>query len=347
MKGIKKILINEKQKLKDAIKSIDKSGAQIALVVNSSKHLTGIITDGDIRRALLQNRSLLSNIKSIMNSNYKFMYEGTSPSQILGSMKEFRVKHMPILSRKKKLVDFYSITDFIKEHSLNAKVVIMAGGKGKRLGSLTKNCPKPMLKVNGKPILEILINRLKMQGFNDFLISVNYLKKHIKQYFQNGSRFGVAIDYLEEKKPMGTAGSLSLIDKKVNKPIIIINGDVLTQVNFKKLYDFHIKSKSLITVCVRQKTINLAYGVVKIVKETIKNLEEKPQLNYYINTGIYVFSPILLRYIKRKKIDMDDFINFLIKKKIKPKIFLLHEYWKDIGDKENLFQSYKEWTFDR
>jgi dTDP-glucose pyrophosphorylase len=345
MKIIKKILINEKQKLSDAMKLINKSGNQIVLVVNSSKHLLGTITDGDVRRALLKNRSLSSNVKSIMNSNYKFLYNGTSPSQILSSMNEHRVKHMPILSRKKKLVDFYSITDFLKEDKLNAQIVIMAGGKGKRLGLLTKKCPKPMLKINGKPILEILVNMLKMEGFYEFLISVNYLKSHIKKYFENGSKFGVNINYLEEKKPMGTAGSLSLINKKINKPIIIINGDVLTHISFKKLYDFHIKSKSLMTVCVQKKTTNLPYGKVSIYKNTIKKLEEKPELKYYINAGIYVVDPFLLKYVRKKKIDMDELINLLIKIKIKPKIFLLNEYWKDIGDKENLFQSYKDWIY--
>ena len=231
-------------------------------------------------------------------------------------MKRDGLRQIPIIDSKGYIKDLFFIDDLINFGEIQNEVVIMAGGKGLRLGKLTKNCPKPMLRINNKPILEIILEQCINQGFKQFYFSVNFLKQKIKNYFKNGSKYKIKINYFEEKSFLGTAGSLSMFKKKPSKPFIVINGDVLSRVNYKNLIDFHNNNNSDITVCVKEHTSKIPYGIVNIEGHKVNSLKEKPTITNHINAGIYMISPKILKILpKRKYFDMTDLI-ILAKKKI-------------------------------
>ena len=210
----------------------------------------------------------------------------------------------------------------------------MAGGFGRRLRPLTNTIPKPLIKINNKPILEIIIENFKQYGLTNIFITTFYKSDSIKKYFQNGDRFGVSIQYLKEKKPLGTAGALSMLDKEsIKKPIIVINGDIITKVNFDSLLKYHEKHNCDLTICSKNYLVKVPYGVLDFKRDNVADLLEKQSFDFQINAGIYVISNLALKELKKvKKIDMNEFIKILINKKYKIKAFPLHEYWTDIGE---------------
>ena len=219
----------------------------------------------------------------------------------------------------------------------------MAGGMGKRLLPLTKNIPKPMLKIGNKPILENLINDAKNFGFYNFKISVNYKKDKIINYFKNGQKFNCKIEYIEETKPLGTAGSLALLKLKNNKlPIVMSNGDVLSNINYSELLDFHSLNKAFATVVVKQIEKTNSFGVVKTQGILFKNFIEKPIEKININTGIYVFDPKIVDFVPQKKIDIPEILTKLNKRNKKIIIFPVHEEWSDLGIKKDLKNARKK-----
>lgn len=345
MKNIQNCLISSNSSVREAISVIEKSGVQIALVVKYGK-LIGTITDGDIRRAFLnKNIKLNDSLKAVINRDFKYVTEkNINKKFILDKMKKEELRHIPVLDKRGNLKDFFFINDLLDHSEYNNEIVIMAGGKGTRLGKLTKNCPKPMLKINKKPILEIILEQCINQGFNKFSISVNYLKNQIKDYFKNGSKLNVYIDYLEEKFYSGTAGSLSLFKKKPIKPFIVINGDVLSKINLKNLIDFHDKYNSDITLCIKKYYSEIPYGTVDLDGYKVNFFEEKPVIIKNVNAGIYMINPTILKIIPKKRyIDMTELINLAKRKKFKINAFPIYEYWQDLGDYKNIIQTEKQW----
>lgn len=328
---LKKFIISENCSLKKAIFIINETASQIALVVKNQK-LIGIVTDGDIRRALLRGLNLNLKIKKIMTRNYTFLLNPASKEDALRLMKNKTLKQIPLIDNNKNLIDLFLLDELIKLNPIYNEVVIMLGGRGTRLGELTKNSPKPMLKIGSKPILEIILQQLIENGFKNFYFSVNYLKSQIKKYFNNGSRWGVNIKYIEEKKPLGTAGSIKLLQKKIMKPFLVINGDVLTKIDYSHLINFHSDCKSQITMCVKEYKTKIPYGITKIKDLNVIGMEEKPELTHFINAGIYCLNPSIISLIpKNTYFDMTDLIKLAKKRNIKIKAFLIHEYWQDIG----------------
>jgi dTDP-glucose pyrophosphorylase len=331
MKNTDKIKINENSTIKNALKVISNGSFQVALVVNSKGKLLGTLTDGDIRNALLKGKNLNDSIKSIFFKKPIIAKENYTKEKLLKIALANKIHQIPVVDKKGKVLGIYILDELIKTKIKLNKVVIMAGGKGMRLRPLTKNVPKPMLKVGNKPILQTIIEKFKENGFENFVICVNYKSKIITNYFGDGSKFGVNIEYIKEKIQMGTAGALSLINKKPKDPFFVINGDLLTNLDFDKMLNFHSKHNSKATMCITECHINSPYGEVKIQNEKIKSIEEKPVRKVFVNAGVYILDPKCINLVPKKNYDMTTLFKKIIKKRLKTVSFPLGEYWLDVG----------------
>ena len=334
-----KFQIKSNDTISSVLKILEKNRMGLSFFLKGKK-LTGILTDGDVRRLLLKGVSLNAKVDKLINKKYHFAYESTQVDEYDLIIKKNDISQLPILNKKKELISIYLRVNPNKKINPNP-VVIVAGGLGKRMGSLTKKTPKPMLNVKGKPIIENEILSLRRNGFKNFYISVNYLSKKIISYFKNGKNWDLNISYLKEKKKLGTAGPLSLLDKKkIKNDFIVINGDLITGINYKDLILFHKKNFFDVTLCVRNHIQKIDYGIINIKKKGNLMINEKPTFNYFINTGVYVFNPKVLKHLKKNtREDMNEFINLLYKKKYKIGFYMLFENFMDIGNKiqyENL-----------
>ncbi|MUT65003.1 nucleotidyltransferase family protein [Paenibacillus sp. NEAU-GSW1] len=332
MKRIDQLLISPHSSILEALHIIDKGSVQIALVVDESQKLIGTITDGDVRRGILRGIDLNNEVQHIMKTDPMISYEEDSRDVIFAKMKNYNLKQIPIIDRQGKIVRLDLLDEIIKQERSDNWVVLMAGGLGSRLGELTRDCPKPLLKVGSKPILEGILETFIANGFYRFMISVNYKAEMIMDYFGDGSKWGVEIIYIQESKRLGTAGALSLLPFIPDKPIIVMNGDLLTKVNFQQLLDFHMETKASATMCVREYEFQVPYGVVKVDNSRLQSIEEKPVQRFFISGGIYVISPNALQYIPDNTFyDMPSLFDKLLQLGAETSAFPIREYWIDIG----------------
>lgn len=336
MIDVKKIVLNKKDTILKALELLDLYALRIVLVVDEDNHLLGSITDGDIRRGLLKGQDLHASVETIMHITPYSIEEGELTNrQIFEIMREKRYLALPVL-KAGQLVNIITLEDLISRKRKENPVFIMAGGFGTRLRPLTDKCPKPMLPVGGKPLLETIVLSLKEQGFYKFYISTHYLPEIIHEHFGNGEKFDVQIQYVHENDPLGTGGALSLLPKEeIKLPFVVINGDVLTNMNFGKLLDFHEKNQSIATMCVREFQYQIPYGVVNSEDNVIQSMTEKPSYFFDINTGIYVISPELLAQVNAEFIGMPTILEQQIALQQKVTSYPLHEYWLDIGHMED------------
>ena len=290
MSNWKKKIITKKFTIKETIKNLNSNPFHICLLVNKKNQLIGSITDGDIRRAIIKGYSLDDKVEKICNKNPLKGNEKMNLQQIKYMMIKNVILHLPIVDKKNKINNVYSLQKIHSGEIINSTFFIMAGGKGKRLMPLTKKIPKPLLKIMGKPIIEHIIINAKNKGFKKFVISLNYLAKKIINTLGDGSRFGVKINYILEKKELGTAGSLGFYKNKSNEPIILSNADILTDINYTKFLKFHKDSKADLTIAVRKHEIKNPFAVIKIEGGKMLNIDEKPVISSYINAGIYAIS---------------------------------------------------------
>ena len=339
---IKNLFLLETSSIKSAIKKLNKYKCQIILVLNKNHKLSGTVTDGDIRRSIIKNNNLNKPLKEIMNKNPIVIKEKKSIEEIRKLMRINSVLQVPEVDKKNFVKKIHYWNPIFKVKNKKNIFFIMAGGKGKRLLPLTKFIPKPMLKIGNKPILENLIRDAKNFGFLNFVLSVNYKKAKIKNYFKDGKKFNIKIKYVSEKKPLGTAGSLSLLKSKTKGPIIVANGDIHTQIDFLELLNFHNKNKAFATTVIKQIEQTSEFGIIKNKGIYFENFEEKPIKKFNINTGIYVFNRNIVKHIKHLKIDMPEILIKLKKKKKKIIIFPAHEHWSDLGLKKNLLKINKK-----
>tara|TARA_X000000950_G_scaffold289513_1_gene414553 strand:+ start:221 stop:1273 length:1053 start_codon:yes stop_codon:yes gene_type:complete len=340
MKNWKKTIIKHDKNLKDAIINLNSSALKICIVVNNFKNFVGTITDGDIRRSLINGVKLTDSIKKVVNTNSLKVPGGLGNNDIIEIMKTNRIQHLPEVNKNNKVINLHSIEDFINPINKNNQFIIMAGGKGTRLLPLTKKIPKPMLKIAGKPMIEHLILKARDQGFINFVISVNYLKEKIKKHFGNGKKIGVNIQYIEEKKPLGTAGALSIFKTNNKSPSIIVNSDLLTKINFNEVLEYHIKNNADATMAVGIHEITNPYGVIKLIDNVISEFNEKPTIKNYINAGIYILNNSMLKFLKKNQnISMIEFFKILKSNKKKIIAYPLHEPWIDLGDFKNFTNS--------
>ena len=332
MKDWKKTLVPSSASILEVIKIINNSSLQIALVVDEQSHLLGTVTDGDIRRAILNNVSLDGNITIIMRNNPKVGHPNQLKHELLNYMKYEGINQLPIVDDRGFVIGLELIGNLIQESSADNWVVIMAGGLGTRLKPLTDDRPKPMVKVGGKPVLETIIEGFIDQGFKTFYISVNHMAAQIEKHFGDGKKWNVDINYLIESKKMGTAGALSLLPAKPEKPIIVMNGDLLTKVNYNSLLNFHKEHEASATMCVRDYSMQIPYGVVRISNNSILEIDEKPVQRFFVNAGIYVLGTSALDIIPgNEHFDMTTLFERLIEKNYKTSVFPVSEYWIDIG----------------
>ena len=337
-KNWKKCSLKINASINDAIVNLQKTGYKIIFIVNLKNKLEGIITDGDIRRGLLAGENIHSSIKKIVRSKFYFLIDKTNSVNILEFMLNNEIFQLPILDKKKRILGFYIFNQKTNNKKIKNSLFILAGGMGSRLKPLTNKTPKPMLKLNGKPILEHIIISAKNFGINEIIISVNYLSDQIISYFKDGSEFGVSIKYIKEKKPMGTAGSISLISKVPKDPIIVINGDIISDIDFKKMLKYHDINNSFATMAVRVFESKEIFGFVKTNGTEITGFDEKPIKRTYINSGIYILDPQTVKILKKikllkTKLDMPDLFNIIRKKNLKTVIFPFFNSWTDIGSK--------------
>ncbi len=338
----KKIILSPEDTMEHAIKVMDDEALKMVIVADQNKKLLGTITDGDVRRGLIKHYSMNTQIKKIMHTNPTYCLQSESKESILSIMKAKNVLQVPIVDEDLKVVGLETINSFMGDNNktkqkIKSTVLIMAGGIGKRLLPITKETPKPLIKLNGKPIIENILIQLINSGFSKFFFSTHYQASKFKEYFGDGTDWGIHINYINEEKPLGTAGALGLLPKDIVSPLLVVNGDILTKVNYENLLNYHESNQSDCTVCVRKQDFEIPYGIINAENNLVSEINEKPIKTFFINAGIYVINPSLLSEIDGSKyVDMPNFLTDQIQKGIKINIFPVHEYWVDIGEHENL-----------
>ncbi len=332
MKDWKIILISPQYSLREAIQTIDASALQIALVVNEQQQLLGTVTDGDIRRAILKGSSLDEPVHLAMNPQPITVGTNTTNDEIIAIMRRKSIRQIPVIDLDRRVVKLAVLEQLLEVTKRDNWIVLIAGGLGTRLGPLTQDCPKPLLKVGGKPILENILESFIDCGFHQFFISVNYKSHMIENYFNDGSRWGVKIEYLRETERLGTAGGLSLLPEQPELPFFVMNADLLTKLNFHNMLNFHQEHESMATMAVTEYDFQIPFGVVDTEQQIILGLREKPVYKFHVNTGIYILEPSCLDSIpKAKYYDMPSLFETLIQKQEKTSAFPIREYWLDIG----------------
>ena len=340
-----KLFISPQSSVLHAMKLIDYGGAQIALVVDGFHRLIGTVTDGDIRRALLNGSSLDDEVCQVMNNDFRYVSGTNNVDSALKMMRQSHLHQIPVLDEKGCVIQLLLLEELIAPVELPNSVVIMAGGKGTRLLPHTQSCPKPMLLVDGKPMLEILLEQCIAAGFVKYYFSVNYLKEQIVDHFGDGRHWGVTIEYLFEDEPLGTAGSLSLLPSSVLHPFLVLNGDVLTRLNYRRLLTFHEESNAQATLCVREHETNVPFGVVQTNGIELAGFQEKPTYSYQANAGVYMISPKLLPLLQpHEYTDMPSLLQVAQESGFRVVVCPIHEYWIDVGRPETLSQAKEDWT---
>lgn len=332
-----KVVLSTTHTVRDALTVINAAALRICLVVDDKRHLLGVVTDGDIRRAILSNMALTQSVTEVMNKTPITVSAKLSRAQLLETMRSYSILSLPVLNESGQLIGLETWERATSQPTYDNPVLIMAGGFGTRLKPLTDACPKPMLKVGDKPILETLLNQFIKAGFKNIYISTHYMPEHITDYFGDGSAWGANIKYIHEKNPLGTGGALGLLPAELPKlPLIMMNGDVLTTVDFNSLLDFHIQNGSDATMCVREYSYQIPYGVITGEGNNITSMVEKPVHHFFVNAGIYVINPYIVQSVtKGERVDMPTLLEIHMQANKRISMFPLHEYWLDIGRMED------------
>jgi len=332
MQNIENIKLNQNATIYEALQIINNGALQIAIIVDENNALIGTITDGDIRRALLNKISLNSSIESIIFKTPTTAKITDTKENILKLALAKKLHQIPIIDENQKIIGIQRIDELIKPKEKTNKIILMVGGLGTRLRPLTENTPKPMLKVGNKPILQTIVEKFAEYGYTNIVMCVNYKSHVIQDYFEDGKEFGVNIEYILEEQRMGTAGALSLLKEKPTEHFFVMNGDLLTNINFEHLHQFHIINNAIATMCVREYEFQVPYGVVNIENSKITSIKEKPVHSFFVNAGIYMLSPEILDYIPQNQFyDMPTLFEKLIEQKQNAISFPIREYWLDIG----------------
>lgn len=325
-------LLPEQACIEDAIRSLNEAAVQIAIVVNGAGELVGTITDGDIRRGLLRGLHVGSPIESII-----FRAPLVVPPEMRGEvvaqlMRANRIHQVPIVDDRRRVVGLHLWDEVLAPTDRSNVMVVMAGGLGTRLQPHTETCPKPLLPVAGKPMLEHIVERAKAEGFSHFVLAIRYLGHMIEDYFGNGARWRVRIDYLREDDPLGTAGALRLLDPVPSQPFVVTNGDVLTDIRYGELLDFHVRNNAMATMAVRLYEWQHPFGVVQTRGVEIVGFEEKPIHRTHVNAGVYALSPGVLRHLETgQRCDMPALFETLRLGGERTVVYPMHEPWLDVG----------------
>ena len=344
MRIVNDIKLSINSTIKDALQTINNGGLQIAIVVDENDTLVGTVTDGDIRRGLLNGLDLNSSVSLVVHKSPSIASVGDTKESILKIALAKKLHKIPLVDELGKLVGIEDIEDIIKPVGKTNRVILMVGGLGTRLRPLTQDTPKPMLKVGNKPILQTIVEKFAEYGFVNITMCVNFNASIIRDYFGDGKEFGVNIDYVLEEKRMGTAGALSLLKERPSEPFFVMNGDLLTNVNFEHIFNYHMLNKATATMCVREYDYEVPYGVVKMNDNKIIEIAEKPVQKFFVSAGIYMLSPEILDLIPKNEFyDMPALFEKLIKLSKNVISFPIREYWLDIGRMEEYQRANEEY----
>ena len=323
--------------IQEAILNLDQSGLQIVLITAADGRLCGTVTDGDVRRALLRGLNLQGRVDDIMFRSPMVAPPEVGREMVLQLMRVNKIHQLPVVDAEHRVVGLHVWDEIIAPSRRDNMMVIMAGGLGKRLRPFTEDCPKPMLPVAGKPMLEHIIDRARAEGFSRFVLSVHYLGHMVEEYFGNGERWQISIDYLREDSPLGTAGAISLLNPQPDLPFLVTNGDVLTDINYAEMLDFHMHHGALATMAVRQHEWQHPFGVVRTKGIEIVGFEEKPIHRTHVNAGIYVLDPEALNVLtKGEACDMPTLFERLQNQGKSTIAYPMHEPWLDVGRPDDL-----------
>ena len=331
--------------LQQAISNLDQVAIKIVLVVNEDGELEGTISDGDIRRGLLKGLELNSPIKNIVHTNALVVPPEMGRKMVMQLMVANQIQQIPVVNEYHHVVGLHLWDEITTPTVRPNLLVIMAGGKGTRLSPHTENCPKPLIPVAGKPILEHIIERAKLEGFRHFVLAIHYLGEMIEDYFGKGERLDVKIDYLREQLPLGTAGALGLFSPKPDAPFVVTNGDVITDIPYGELLDFHTRHKAAATMAVRAHEWQHPFGVVQTEGVDIVGFEEKPVTRNHINAGVYVLDPEALVAVGIDEYcDMPTLFERLQGKGERTVAYPMHEPWLDVGRPDDLVKASSVYT---
>ena len=340
--GLENVMIAPAASLADAIGRLEKAGTGALVLCSNDGTLRGLLTDGDIRRAILRHIPLEAACESIASRKPVSAPLETSAAQALRILNQHDVNHLPLIDGEGRVTRLLLRRDLVDSRRLKLSAVIMAGGYGKRLLPLTEQVPKPMLPVGDKPLLELTIQQLRRSGIRDISLTTHYLPDPIVNHFGDGTAFGVRLSYLKEDHPLGTAGGLKML-KQADKPFLVINGDILTGLPFREMLSFHRSHGALLTVGVRKYDLKVPFGVVDCEDVFITRLQEKPEFNLFVNAGIYLLEPSARDYLPDgQQFDMTDLIQTLLDEGKPVVSFPIMEYWLDVGRHEDYSQAQED-----
>jgi dTDP-glucose pyrophosphorylase len=332
-----KAILKSGNSIEDAIRNLNDTALKIVMVADDHKYFLGTISDGDIRRGLLRGLTLSSPIQSIVHQNALVVPAGMTRDTVLSMMTANKVQQIPVVDDDGKIVGLHIWDEVSSVQARSNSMVIMAGGMGTRLLPHTESCPKPMLLIQGKPMLEHIIERARSEGFSHFILAIHHLGHMIEEYFGDGRKFGVRIDYLREKTPLGTAGALSLLDPLPKYPFVVTNGDVITDIRYGEILDFHLRHQAAATMAVRVHEWQHPFGVVEINGVEIIGFEEKPIARSHVNAGVYVIEPESLDQLQKDaRCDMPTLFERLQEKGHRTVAYPMHEPWLDVGRPDDL-----------
>ena len=334
MSTVEETLVPPTASIKQAIETIERSESKVALVIDETRHLLGTVTDGDVRRGILRGVGLDEPVTKIMNAKPRVAHMDDDPAEMLDMMRRNICRQVPIVDEGGKIIALKTLEEALRVPTRPNWVFLMAGGRGQRLRPLTDDCPKPMLPIAGRPILQIIFESLVRQGFQRFFISVNYRREMVQEHFGDGSRWDARIEYVEEdaSNPLGTAGPVSRLPERPSHPMIVMNGDILTKVAFGSLLDFHTEHGCAGTMCVRDYIQQVPYGVIAIDEHRFSEIVEKPVQRYLVNAGIYVLEPEAIDLVPSgKAYDMPMLFEEMTRRGMGASVFPVREYWLDVG----------------
>jgi dTDP-glucose pyrophosphorylase len=338
----RKTILSANATLREVIDCMNLSSMRIVLIVNERNELYGTISDGDIRRGLLKGLSLDSPIDTVIHRRALVVPSTVGREMVLQLMVANRIQQIPVVDEKQRVCGLHVWDEITTPPARSNRMVIMAGGRGTRLRPFTEDCPKPLVTVAGKPMLEHIVERAKIEGFSDFVFAVHYLGHMIEEYFGDGDKLGVSIEYLREETPLGTAGGLSLLTVRPQEPFVVTNGDVVTDIRYGDLLDFHTRHAAAATMAVRSHEWKHPFGVVQTRGVDIVGFEEKPIARTHINAGVYVLSPRVLDELKQGAVcDMTTLFERLQARELRTVAYPMHEPWLDVGQPDDLEKAHK------
>jgi len=326
------LLVAPLASVREALETITKNSRQAVMVVDDDGRLVGIVTDGDIRRGFLRGVGIDGRVAELMNRQPVTAPAGVARDAALALMQHRTLRHLPVVDAAGRLVDVMLFDDLLRPVPLPNAAVVMAGGDGRRLRGVSEDVPKPLLRVGGKPLLEILIERLRAAGVSQFFVTVRYKSEMIEAHFGDGSRLGVGIRYVREDEPLGTAGALARLPELLTVPFFLVNGDILTRCDFLAMLDFHRRGGADLTVGAVPHTVEVPYGVLRVDGDRLTAIDEKPRLDFLINAGVYVVEPAVVPLIPREGVFHATELVPLLKRMGRTVVaFPIREYWLDVG----------------